>query len=66
MTDNNVTLAQVVLHRGEVVSEFYGPDVTAQTTLISWSMAKSLTHALVGIAQLDGLLDVGKSNLFPE
>ncbi len=66
MTDNNVTLAQVVLHKGEVVSEFYGPDVTAQTTLISWSMAKSMTHALVGIAQMDGLLDVGKSNLFPE
>ena len=66
MTDNNVTLAQVVLHRGEVVSEFYGPDVTAQTTLISWSMAKSMTHALVGIAQMDGLLDVGKNNLIPE
>jgi len=48
------------------VSEFYGPDVTAQTTLISWSMAKSMTHALVGIAQMDGLLDVRKSNLFPE
>jgi CubicO group peptidase (beta-lactamase class C family) len=66
MTDNNVTLAQVVLHKGEVVSEFYGPDVTAQTTLISWSMAKSMTHALVGIAQMDGLLDIGKSNLLPD
>jgi CubicO group peptidase (beta-lactamase class C family) len=66
MTDNNVTLAQVVLHKGEVVSEFYGPDVTAQTTLISWSMAKSMTHALVGIAQMDGLLNVADSHLFPE
>ena len=66
MTDDNVTLAQVVLHKGEVVSEFYGPDVTAQTTLISWSMAKSMTHALVGIAQMDGLLNIADSHLFPE
>ena len=66
MTDDNVTLAQLVLHKGEVVSEFYGPDVTAETTLISWSMAKSITHALVGIAQMEGLLHVDNNNLFPE
>ena len=66
MTTDNVTLAQLVLHKGEVVSEFYGPEVTAQTTLISWSMAKSITHALVGIAQMDGLLHVEDNNLFPE
>ena len=66
MTTDNVTLAQLVLHKGEVVSEFYGPEVTAQTTLISWSMAKSITHALVGIAQMDGLLHVENNNLFPE
>jgi CubicO group peptidase (beta-lactamase class C family) len=66
MTDDNVTLAQLVLHKGEVVSELYGPDVTAETTCISWSMAKSMTHALVGIAQMEGLLHVDNSNLFPE
>jgi CubicO group peptidase (beta-lactamase class C family) len=66
MTTDNVTLAQLVLHKGEVVSEFYGPEVTEQTTLISWSMAKSITHALVGIAQMDGLLHVDNNNLFPE
>ena len=66
MTSDNVTLAQLVLHNGEVVSEFYGPEVTAQTTLISWSMAKSITHALVGIAQMDGLLHIENNNLFPE
>ena len=66
MTTDNMTLAQLVLHKGEVVSEFYGPEVTAETTLISWSMAKSMTHALVGIAQMDGLLHVENNNLFPE
>jgi len=66
MTADNTTLAQLVLHKGEVVSEVYGSEVTAQTTLISWSMAKSITHALVGIAQMDGLLRVENNNLFPE
>jgi CubicO group peptidase (beta-lactamase class C family) len=66
MTSDNVTLAQLVMHKGEIVSEIYGPQVTAQTTLISWSMAKSMTHALVGIAQMDGLLNVAESHLLPE
>lgn len=66
MTSNNVTLALLVMHKGEIVSETYGPEVTAQSTLISWSMAKSITHALVGIAQMDGLLNVADSRLLPE
>jgi CubicO group peptidase (beta-lactamase class C family) len=66
MTSDNVTLALLVLHKGEIVSEVYSPEVTEETTLISWSMAKSITHALVGIAQMDGLLHVENNNLFPE
>ena len=66
MTSDNVTLAQLVMHKGKVVSETYAPEATSQTTLISWSMAKSMTHALVGIAQMDGLLNVADSHLFPE
>jgi CubicO group peptidase (beta-lactamase class C family) len=54
----SVTLAEVVVRGGEVVHEHYGPDTDATTTLISWSTAKSLTHALVGIAVRQGLLDV--------
>ena len=56
--ETDTTLAVVVQHRGEVVAEAYADGVTADTTLISWSMAKSITHALVGMAQMDGLLDV--------
>lgn len=67
-TEHRRSLALVVQHRGSVVYERYGvqPDtafgpgspVGPDTTLISWSMAKSITHALVGIAAADGLLDV--------
>ena len=56
--ETDTTLAVVVHQRGEVVAEAYAGGVTADTTVISWSMAKSITHALVGMAQMDGLLDV--------
>lgn len=51
-------LALVVIHRGRLVAEHYGPTADADTTLISWSMAKSVVHALVGICVRDGLLDI--------
>ena len=62
------SLALVVVHRGRIVHERYGtqPDtpfgpgapVDRDTTLISWSMAKSITHAAVGWAVGEGLLDL--------
>jgi CubicO group peptidase (beta-lactamase class C family) len=54
----SITLAEIVVHDGAVVHEIYGPDTDASTPLISWSMGKSVTHALVGIAVRDGLLDI--------
>jgi CubicO group peptidase (beta-lactamase class C family) len=53
-----LTQALVVVHRGGIIAEAYGPHVDADTQLISWSMAKSITHALVGLLVGDGLLDV--------
>ncbi len=52
------TLALAVVHRGAIVAEAYGPDTDVDTALISWSMAKSIVHALVGLLVADGLLDV--------
>ena len=53
------SLALVVVHRGRLVAERYGPDVDLDTQLISWSMAKSFTHALIGlmVEQGDLVLD---------
>ena len=62
------TSAVVIVHRGRLVFERYagvrpeweGPDtpVGAETTLVSWSMAKSVLHAAVGTCLRDGLLRV--------
>lgn len=59
------THALCVVHRGQVVHEWYGPGLGPESTLISWSVAKSITHALVGIAVGEGLLDPSMSGLFP-
>lgn len=59
------TLAMVAVHRGRVVAERYGIDVTASTKLISWSMAKSVTDALVGMCVKDGLLSVEERAAVP-
>ena len=64
---HGLSLALVVMQGGKVVFERYGrqPDtmfglggpVTADTTLVSWSMAKSITHAAVGILVGEGRLE---------
>ena len=53
-----LTLAVAVVHRGRLVAEAYGPDTAADSTLISWSTAKSVTHALVGLLVGDGQLQL--------
>ena len=62
----SITLAEVVVRGGEVVHETYGPDTGPDTTLISWSTGKSVTHALVGIAVREGLLDLDAPAPVPE
>ena len=49
--------ALVVVHEGRIVAERYGGATTPETPLRSWSMAKSVTHSLVGILTADGRLD---------
>jgi len=54
------TRAVVLVHRGRLVAERYRKGFGAGTRLISWSMAKSITQALVGIAAREGKLDPDK------
>lgn len=60
------TLSLLIVRGGRIVREVHADGVDHATTLISWSMAKSITHALVGIAVGDGLLDIDRSGLFDE
>ncbi len=71
-----LSLALVVQRGGQVLAERYGvqpandfgpaTEVGPDTALISWSMAKSITHAAVGLLVADGLVDVGAPAPVPE
>ena len=71
-----VTFAVVVVHRGRLVYERYAGSlehldasptpVAADTPLLSWSMAKSVLHAVVGILVGGGRLDLDAPARVPE
>ncbi|MEP3226857.1 MAG: serine hydrolase [Parasphingorhabdus sp.] len=50
------TRALLIMHRGEIVAEKYGEGYDEDTRFISWSMAKSITGALIGFLVADGRL----------
>ena len=70
------TFAVIVVHGGRVVVERYQgalehfdrqpTRVTAETPLLSWSMAKSMLHAVVGLLVGDGRLDLDAPADVPE
>lgn len=63
------TRGLVVVHRGEIVGERYAEGFGPDTRQLGWSMAKSVTGALVGRARLDhpaAGLDPEATGLRPE
>ncbi len=54
------TDALLIVQNGQLVFERYGPDHGPNVRHVSWSMAKSITQALVGIAVLDGKVDIDR------
>jgi CubicO group peptidase (beta-lactamase class C family) len=58
--DLGETRAVVVVYRGRLVYEAYARGYTPQQRHVSWSMAKSITQALVGAAVLQGLVDIDR------
>ena len=70
------TFAVIVVHRGRIIVERYQgalghfdrppTRVTADTPLLSWSMAKSMLHAVVGLLVGQGRLDLDAPAAVPE
>ena len=60
------TTAVVVAHDGRLLAERYAPDYSPDTLMLSWSMAKSVTAALVGIEVGDGRLALAEHAPVPE
>ncbi|MDZ7738049.1 MAG: serine hydrolase [Bacteroidales bacterium] len=55
--------AFMVVHKGVPVAEAYRDGMDKNTKLLSWSMAKSVTNALVGIMVKDGVIGIDNSDL---
>jgi CubicO group peptidase (beta-lactamase class C family) len=61
-----VTYALLVVRRGELVYDRYAAGASNFYLQYSWSMAKSIVHALVGIAVRDGRIDLHAPATVPE
>ncbi|MEE4116059.1 MAG: serine hydrolase [Marinilabiliaceae bacterium] len=53
--------AFMVLHRGEPVAEAYKKRFNSKTRFLSWSMAKSVVNAMIGIMTKEGLVDINSA-----
>jgi len=63
---NGTPFAFIVVHQDGVVAERYREGITAETRLLSWSMGKSFTNAIVGVMAGDGLVDIHAPMDIPE
>ncbi len=63
---SQVTLSLLVLHRGDIVFERYAPGVDMKTRTRTWSAAKSVASALIGIAVSRGKLGLDSPLPYPE
>ena len=59
------TNAVAIVHRGRIVAERYADETDATTTHISWSMAKSFLHGVVGLLVGDGRLELSAPSGLP-
>lgn len=63
---SQVTLSLLVVHRGEIVLEKYAPGVDMRTRTRTWSTAKSIASALIGIAVSQGKVSLDSSAPYGE
>ena len=60
------TRAVLIVHNGCIIAERYAPGITKDTPLLSWSMAKSFTNAIVGILVRQNRIAIKSPAAVPE
>jgi CubicO group peptidase (beta-lactamase class C family) len=57
--------AIVVVDRGRIVGEYYGPGFDPNTPLLGWSMTKTVMAGVVGMLIKDGKLSLAQAGFWP-
>ena len=60
------TRAAIILHNDKIIAERYAPGFDTTSIFYGWSMAKSVTSALIGILVSKGRLDIDEPAPVPE
>ena len=60
------TRAFLVVHEDRIVAEAYGQDMTEESPLLGWSMAKSLNAIMLGNLEMRGLIDLSSTTGFAQ
>ena len=60
------TLSLLVIYKNQIIAEKYAPGIKKNTTLLGWSMTKSIMSTLVGILVQKNKLDINKPVNIPE
>lgn len=60
------TRAIVVMHKGEIVAEYYAAGFDAEMPLLGWSLAKTVTALLAGILVDESVVSLSDAALFDE
>ena len=62
---NKGTFAVAIAYKNQLIAEKYKDGFSGKNRFLSWSMAKSFTHALVGIMVKKGLIDIKQTADIP-
>lgn len=60
------TFAVAIAYKNQLIAERYKEGFSPDNRFLSWSMAKSITHALTGVLVKQGKLDIHQPLLFSE
>lgn len=60
------TRSVLVVYKGQVIGEQYIDGFDEKSMILGWSMAKSITSAVIGVMAKEGKVDINQKNLFEE
>ncbi len=64
--DGNTTRSLLIVYKNQIIAEKYIDGFDENSSILGWSMAKSIVSTMFGVLDLQGKLDVEESSLFDE